>query len=408
MPMQTFDHQALDTLERLQTACVATLEAIPNPITRATDLARELQIENKLGWQIYRVVQATNPLAAAAHVPSTTSLRAVLKTLERRNFPDSVTKKFARATDDFDELVTTHAGSRDVFNTMISSLVATKNTDSINLQHRRAAFRANRHIWGVQAKTQIKMFFLHPSDDQENVDLATVGGHVDLLRLRHDAPLIISSSRLASDDNADIQTSRLPLDPRGVNELGIGLLPDFCSEPNLQFKAMQRESGSVIAELVSRDVGNTGAVTYLAGWIARQVAPRWRCENNEKIIFNSMLRIPCEWQILGLLLHRDIGDHESICNAIYSGYQDELPFPSDLRRLEDLFPAHELKMHTCRGSLVASSPQVPRLAEIVQNVFDRLGWDADTFSEYRTCISYPVVPSTLQTQFQLEDGSWVS
>jgi len=50
------------------------------------------------------------------------------------------------------------------------------------------------------------------------------------------------------------------------------------------------------------------------------------------------------------------------------------------------------------------TPDVPGYVELLEYVFDRLGWDSREFDVYRCGIEYPVLPSTTGISFELADG----
>jgi hypothetical protein len=400
---ETFEQQAAEVLGDIRAVCAAAIEAIPRSINSAADLSRACRLETKLAWKLYRIARSADPLAAAAYVPSKSHLRTFLKAIKEQDLPAALLDRASLAVEGFSELVSKHAGDRATFDSMISSLSRSKDADAANLQNRRAAFRANRHIWGAQARSQAKILFVQPSEDGEMLDFACIEGYVDLVRLRPDAPLVVAASRVTDDDYTVREVARHPLDPSGASELGIGLLPEFSSQPLPEFSAILDKQGFTYGELASNGLGHTGATTCMTGWSMPRGARRHRCENNETAECCVMVRVPCEWLLMDVLVRRDLVDRPQIRTSVYSDHKCELPYPSWGQRLDHLFTAQELGIHIGRGSSVTYSPHLPRLIEITRFVFDRLGWDGDVFDVYRCCLSYPIMPSTIRVSFDLPE-----
>ena len=201
-------------------------------------------------------------------------------------------------------MVARHAGDRSTFDSMVSALVPDESAEQLDLVHRRLAFRGQRHILGVQAKTQLKLVAIQPSDDPTMLDGFRVEGFVGLRQLRESAPLIIAYSGARKDDGSLVRLHREPIEPVS-GEHGLALLRDFCSKPLPELRAVETQHGFVNGEILSKDVGNRAAVTCMAGHITRQALHRYRTEGDSVSGNVVTVRTPCEVLILDLALRED-------------------------------------------------------------------------------------------------------
>ena len=189
---------------------------------------------------------------------------------------------------------------------MVTALAAEQNAGQLHFANKRAAFRANRHIWGIQAKTLLRSIIVEPSSSAPDmITLAIVQGYVHLQRLRSDAPLLVSRDRLSENDGTVRRVTREPLDPEADTSHGIALLQQFCSQPLPKFRTVTGGAGFVHGELLSNGVGNRAAVTFIHGHAIRQAGYRYRDERNDFFRMSVLARIPCEVLVFDLLVRED-------------------------------------------------------------------------------------------------------
>lgn len=399
--LQSFEQQAVAMIGRVRSAISAVIAAMPGNLRKATDLHRAAELDMKLSWRLFKVVGAADPLLAGPHIPGAANIRTFVRAASRVGVDPKLLATVEAAAGDFERFVVTHADDRSAFDSMISALAKGADADQANLQQRRAAFRANRHLWGVQARTQVKCVFTDIGDDPGMVNVAVVDGYVGIRQLRRSAPLIAVSARVADDAGAPLPVRREPIDPRSESEHGLALLRDFCSHPLPGLREVRAAAGFVCGELVNSDVGNNGAVTCFTGWRARNVASRYRATHNLHATTHGSVRVPCESIIICLLSRRGIFGDATPQLAVYSDHRAELPYPCHLQRMDDLLLPDEGVAYLGHGANVLSTPEVPWLGEMAQYVLDRMGWDGDDFDVHRCRIAYPVLPSTVAINIDL-------
>jgi hypothetical protein len=401
---EPFDQQGLKVLGQLRAAVSSAIATIPGGIRRAADLRKATNLDAKLSWRMFKVAHAPDPLSAGPYVPNPSSIKTFLDAASRVGVREELLTAIESASDEFERFVAEHAGDRDTFDSMISALGQSQDVEQTNLRQRRAAFRANRHLWGLQATTQVRCVFTDVGDDPAKVNVVMVDGYVALRQLHHDAPMIISRTRVADDRGRPIPVDREPIDPGAVSEHGISLFRDFCSTPTPQLREVPAAAGFMYGELISSGIGNRGAITCFTGWRAKNVAGRYRGPNNQQAIVHGAIRVPCEAITICLLTRVGLFQGATPELAVYSDHMAELPYPNRTHRMDRLLLPDERVMYLGRGTHTLCSPGIPRLAELAQWVFDRLGWDGDQFDVHRCTIAYPIMPSTVAVSIDLPEA----
>jgi len=395
-----FEVEAARVLQRLRTTLAEVIASVPGAVSKPAELRRALGIDMNLSCKLFKVISASGCLAAGPHVPGTAALRTFLNAASKAGVREQVIASATVAAAEFERFVASHAGDRAAFNSMVSSVATSGDAAQIALQHRRAAFRAQRHIFGIQARAQVKCVVAQPANDPRMLDCAQITGFVSLGQLRANAPLVVSRVLIANDDGTLREIEREPLDPTPDQQHGIALLREFCSQPPPRFRMVQVAPGTAYGELMSNGVGKKAAVTCIEGHLARAAVPRYREEANRIGANAAKIRIPCEVLLLDLLVHEETFGAltpiaftcaEHLGEVAASGVCEEW------RRLEP----RESVAYLGKGPSALYAPEVPRYAELGRYVFHRLGWDGERFDVYRCRVEYPVLPSTVVMVFDL-------
>jgi len=405
-----FEDQVAAVMGRMRQSLVGILGSLSKGkgggIRRAADVQRELGINRKLAWQVYKIAFGPDPLAQANHVPKPVAMEGFFEAAIKREVPVRLIKSVRAAFAEFDELVRVHAGSRSAMDSMVSGLRDDRGagglgSESIDVQHRRAAFNANSHIWGIHARTQLSCaIYATSATDPLRLDSVRLRGMFDLKWLRRDVSWTIARTRISDSDNVVRKTVvRLPLDVPGDEPEGANLIREFCSQPMPAFGTYVSSSGSRCLELLASSIGKSSAVTYVSGEHSIGALPRYRCEHNDFHGFITLIRTPCEVLIHDMLVARDtfgsINPQAHILGDLRVGDDFSLDRPQD--RLSQ----GATVIYLGRGPSVLHTPEVPRYSEIAQYAFNRMGWDAAKFDVWRCRVEYPVMPSSVVVQFDL-------
>jgi len=399
-PRSTLDFrsEAAGILRRLAEAFSAATEALPQQVRRASELARALGIDGVLTWNILQVVNATDPFAAVKHIPKPAALEKFLKGAGRAGVPVERIAAIRAAADDFVRLQHTHADDRAALNAMLAGCSAEGDARGM-LTQKRAAFRANRYLYGLQARTAVTAQFLQPSGIPGSLDAAFLGGHVGLRWLRPSARWLLRRPRIRDDDGQVRQSVRWEALTPDADADGVPLLRAFCSQPLPHFQRVDLAPGAVRDELISNGLGNTASVTYFTGEVVRGVGGLVRDEYNDYGSAGTFVEVPTEVLVLDLLVREDtfgpIRPEVSVCRP-----------PRDMGPVyceADELHLDESATYVGKGLDRAFPPDVPRCAELYRYVLDVLRWDASRFEIYRCRVEYPVVPSGIFIRFPLPE-----
>ena len=399
---QPFDKAAAIVLTKLRDCVAEIVRSLPGRVTKAADLKKTLGLDYKLSWKLFRIAQCVNPLAAGIHVPSPVGLRNLLKAAGKTGVPAERLDELRQAMGAFDQLVKEHAGDRSSFDAMIS--VYGECSGAITPNYRRDSFRANTHIWGMQAKTQVKCGLFCSRSNPDRIDGALINGFVHLRRMRADTRLVISRTLLTDDLGRAMGGARKPLSEEHESNEGIGLIHEFCSRPLPKLRWITEPDGSVSGELENTDVGNQGALTVFTGTVMEAAAVRYRSEENWYQELNAGLYVPCESLILDMLIQRDMYE-AGVVNpqlALFGELSPGASYPAPARERE-MLSVTETPVYLGKGPAAAETEDVPRYTELLHYAFERLGWPQDEFDVYRCRIEYPIIPTTAALRFTLPE-----
>lgn len=401
----TFATDARQTLEELRAAISQVIESLNQrgDAIRRTQLGSILGLDRKLGWKISRVVDAQDPFEAAQHIPGKSGWDSFLRAAANKGAPHEFVARLQHAIAEFEDLMRVHAGDRATLEMMLASC-GSRGRENVDLMHRKAAFRANSYIWGVQAHTHLKADFLHPGSMPGMLDIATLHGFIGLRRIRANIPWIIGRGRCVDNDGqARVEFAREPLDP-GAAPGEAPLLRDFCSKPLPVVRRTRSTHGFMDDEIVAGPVGKTADITCLTGEVFRNCASCRRDEHNQVADFISRQRTPCEVLILDHIVHEDIFGRVDPEFVVYSDLLEAAPYPGDGRDIQTL-PACETVTYLGKGASALHTPDVPRYAEMARHLFSRLGWDSARFDVYRVCLAFPPIPASAVIHYELPEPS---
>jgi hypothetical protein len=414
MPVQQPPHHALDDT-RFETQAVAVLrelresflhliESLPNPTHRAADLDKALGVSRTLGWQIHRVATSATPLEAGAHVPGMSAVQQVLRAARNAGAPDIHVRNAAQSMEAFESFVSTHAGDRASFLTMINSLVG-PHTDAIDLRTRRQMFRTASQVWGVQLKTYLACQIILPGKRHDMLDVASIRGLRGIRRLRSGAPFRLSTQRFY-DAHAHALQSHAIRDKHDHPHAGPTLLRDFCTKPTPELD--NRYDGRLMhTYLRDTRLGNTGVMNMYFADISRDF--EWQApgdEPNAQLWFVA-IRKPMESLVLDTLIHKDMFS-EVAWETKVCGSLDRLDEPDpDKFPPEETLPIKADLLDLGVGPAALPTAHVPRYREMVESVCRDIGQDPAHFHLYRLVMEFPLLLSVVSVKFLLpEQGNW--
>lgn len=398
----TFEAEAAEVLDRLRGAFRDLVQGLPTEVTRASELERALKIDRTLAWKIHRLITEPDRFPAAKHAPKPAALEVFLRAANRAKIPQTLVDGVRTAAGAFEQLARTHADDRGTLETMLDSCTSASDRQML-LAQKRAAFRANRHLWGMQNQVQLNVCFVQPSESAGRLDAIWLKGRLELSWLRAGAPWVVANSMVSDSDNqVRSPVVRQRLDDSADDPESIPLLTAFCSEPLPRFRRVNVAPGMVRDELIPDGLGSTRAVSYVTCEVIRGMGERARNEHNPTGRIGANIELPTKTLLLELLVRDDtFGPLRP--EAI--GYREARgqPFTS-----ADELQLGETVSYLGKWPVPPPGRDVPRYTEMCNYVFDKVGWEASRFDVYRCQIAYPVMASSVHIQFDLPERTYAS
>jgi hypothetical protein len=352
-------------------------------VARAVDLERQLQVDKKLAWRVFRLVNSSG-LREAANVPGRPAMKRLLASAEASGAPGPVIRRIADASERFERFATMQGGNREE---MISLMVrmAGETSDSYELRMRKSFFRAAAHMWGVQAQMQVRTMIQGPVDSPQRYRGVLVAGDIGLQRRDPMRPLVVSARLEAKSDETPTGTEvEYPDDgpPR------VELLTEYCSQPLPQMVPQRSISGHAETEMVFPVSGRAGAITL---YTSRSVAGV--DENPVGVNAKMFVAIPAESVIFDLVVPAGQTDPASARVAVYG--RRHHPEHVLEQRPSDLFPQQETVTYLGAAENIPAIAGAPRHHEAVREVLQRYGWLGARFDIYRCRVQFPVLHTLL-------------
>ncbi len=392
----SFKAEAETVIRRVKGALSEVIAAVPHlSFKRATDLAVGLGIDTKLAWKISRCIEGADPFAAARFIPGPSGMKIFLRAAVRRHTPPDVISAAENAFESFRELVQAHAGNRKYFDMMVAGHASADRGRS-DLEHRRLTFEGNSYVWGVQARTILRLFVVSPSADADTWDVIAIRGFIDFRPMRPQVAWRISRP-YSVDQSHSIhgEMVRRPLDP-GVpaDTSALPLLTEFCTKPLPEFRRRDAGRGQFDYDFVETSVGNTALLTCITGEIVRQVEPRYWHELYPDFCVTFPVRIPAEALLFDVAIHEDLFGGPGPLEPVL--FSDLFSDSSELRYTDaDRLPLHEEVQQLGRGLDATHTRDVPRYPELLRYALHQAGWDPARFELHRFRMAYPPLPSTI-------------
>lgn len=387
-------------LRELRSLMAEFLAALPQPVSRAVDVEKQLALDKKLAWQVFRIARDPDPRTAGGRIPGPAATRRLLSAAKRAKLPSPLRERVDATTAKCRDLIESHARDRSTFELMVSAVTG----DGLkvrNAELKRSAFRVNRQIYGKQCDATIFTLIIMPGTEPGLVHLASIRGQEGLCSYRPMSGLEISRHRF-DHAGGEVQ-SRTRIDPdspadsdRGTEP--IALLESFSSQPFPPIRQVTGADGFVRSIAETTQLGHTKSMTfYLAD-----------------VVHNSPLRGPSGDEAAAVghiyevatpssLLFQDVLIHESLAVEptlrVLRNRRDAGTWPGD--DPIPLLPIQERVDNLGRGLTACHTPELPRYPELIGHACNRLGWDPDLLQLFRARIEHPVVDSVSWLRFDL-------
>lgn len=393
-----FDVEAARVLDELRPALANVIEQLGTPVSRASELRRLLDLDQRLSWSVFNAATATDARTLATLLPGPRAMERFFVAAAAKGAPEMVVGKAREAFDRFQQAVARHARSRETFETMMGELGESDEPagiPDIDVKNRRAAFRGTALQWGRQTRLYMGALMFHPSAQPGLLDKVMIRGLVGLHRTRRGVPLhsFMHYWRFAHKGDPVKSPPFEPLDPRESREDSIGLMPDFCSKPLPDLRGVLREDGYRACELSSKAIGAASEVAVFLGHIERAATASGP---GTSIALAKVIDIPMQVQIGDVFLHKSIWDERPPEMKVYAW-----PLHGSTEFCEaDLLPQTERAIYLGMGLNAAHTLEIPRYGEILSFAAERMGWNPADFRVFRCKVEYPLLYTRIRMLFQ--------
>lgn len=374
-----FPTAAEKVLSRLRVAFGRLLESAPTKLDRATDLQRTLGLDTLLGWQIFRLAGAADPFTIVQFIPGPGSMTRVLRLAKEKQFSAAAISEADAAHTEFLQLIQSHAGDRETFDTMVAGL-SRESPDPVGPKDRRAGFRISSRTWGFQAKARYACGIYHPSATPCVEDAATISGVVLLRQLRSmpSVPLIRGG--------AFIQTGLAQVSP--MVEGGDAILYEYSTKPLPTIVSVADQS-AYRHSLQLTGVGLQAGVDCFVLNFQRGVPGSEDPDDPVKAVA-MFVTTPCELLVIDLLIPRGWADLSVGPRA--STFGNAMRADDALTRDPKYeLPIKESAVYLGTDMDALHETSIPSCPEMVGYVLDRLDMRDVEYDIFRCRVQYPIM-----------------
>lgn len=394
-----FADQALSVVRTVRGAFSELLTSVEANPQDPQSISRRFGLNKNLAWKISKVIQADDAAVALQQMPGTAGIRIFMRAIERAGASPALLQAARTAIQEYQRLIDVHSGDRATLEIMGSGL-SPGGSAQRDEYYRKLLFQGASYVWGVRAGVALKVGVIGPSGTPGMLDFAALSALVDFRRLRPDVTWVMAVRRARNDDGTQMPAAYPEaIDYRYSGPDQAPLMADFCSQPLPELRRFTDGTGSTNFELVEGPVGNTGAQTCVVGTIQRRL-PYFRTSANEIGEHSAVCDTPSELLVFDLFFHEEFQFAMSPEVLLYSELGASVPYPSRGRDRNRL-PLNERLQDLGRGPLLVATPEVRRYREMVQAVFDRMGWAPTEFHGFRMKIAYPACPTAVVLRYPL-------
>jgi hypothetical protein len=399
--MTQFEEECRASVDRLRTAFVELYDSIGADPGSPQDVSRTLRVNKTLAWNVARLLQSADSLTAVAHVPGDSSLEKVIQASARHGANAQAVDKARSAVADFRRMIKAHAGDRPTLDLIIDGTRPAKSPLELS---RKLAFRGNSGLYGIQARTQLQCNFIAPnSDDPTRLDMATARGYVGMRRLRPNVRWPIFMVRAWSGrDEQIVSNGWEPLEPSPSAVNGFPLMPSFSGGNTPSIHAVDTPEGRDFV-LGEGPVGNEGAFDCFCGDMMRAAVGLYAEQDGDIGEFGAAITTPVERLVSDIIVHESLAfalKPEALVFGRIFAHGQRTGASDD----PSLLPITQSTTELPSSPPLVNTPLVPRYAQLVKQVFQRMKWTPEQFRGVRLVMEYPPLGSDVILRFTLPAG----
>jgi hypothetical protein len=396
--MTEFEQECRARVDQLRTAFAELYDDIGADPGSPQQVSRTLRLNKTLAWNVARLLQAADSLRAVTHVPGAASLEKVIQAGAKHGANAEVLAKARTAVQDFHRMISAHAGDRPTLDLILDGA---KSSESPLELSRKLAFRGNSGLYGVQARTQVQCNFIAPNpENPSRLDMVTVRGFVGLRRLRPNVrwPLFMVRAWSGRDEQI-VSNGWEPLEVSEAATNGFPLLPSFSGGNAPPIHSVDTPEGRDFV-LAEGPVGNDGAFDCFCGDMMRGAVELYAAQEGDIGEFGAAITTPVERLVSDIIVDQSLGFALKPQTLVFGRI-----FPHGQRSgtTDDptLLPISQPAAELTGSPPMVNTPLVPRYAQLVRQVFQRMNWQPERFRGTRLLMEYPPLGSNVILRFPL-------
>jgi hypothetical protein len=397
-----FEAECVARVHQLKAAFIELYVDVGMDPQKPQDVSRSLRVNKTLTWSVSRLIAAPDHIAAVAHIPGETSLEKVITATARRGADPSIVARARQAVADFRRMVQAHTGDRPTLDLIVDSATSTKRRgDKLELA-RKLAFRGNSGLYGVQARTRLKLAMVAPSPHHpDELDMVDLCGYVDFRRIRPNVrwPLFAVRSWADAAPRLDQPDQWQPIEPPAdpADHSRIIHSATRGTAPNVQ---PIKTAEGLDFMLGHGPVGNEGAFDCFMGEYLRRAVPRYRQRDSDVGEFGAAITAPSEHLVFDLIVHNDLAE---LLNASVLVFGRIFPTGQHTGGPDDpcLIPIQQTLSPLPGSPTLVATSLVPGYPRLYSTVLNRLGWSPADFTGTRLVMKYPPLGSNVILRFPL-------
>lgn len=390
---------AAQVARRLSVELRALVALLPRDEQTASAMARALGVDRNTCQRLVAALASAEPNEAMlVRLPGVQGLRQVIEAVRRRRpEPEAAEQAEAAlaAVEALSTLIQRLAGSQRRLRQRLEADIAfgaEPRGPGDDVAARRALFRAAAEIVGRWSDTALLMSIIRPvPGEPELTETVRVQGRIGHVWRGSAVPLELAAVKpdnMALPDPERGASMRTLAARPARGDTPDALLRSFCSEPLPRVTA--RVSGKLTIHVVDpKDEPGREPLDLVMAH--RRATPDRHPATLDPPIgeVSSLMVYPARKMVSDVYLHRDIARRCSPSAELHLGGFSS-GTPGRRARWSTRFPGDPPL--TCLGSGLArvGTPYYERHAELVQHVFERVGWDPEQFIGYRCEVAYPV------------------
>lgn len=398
---EPFEQAVGRVVQRLKEVLIELLSCTVGEGANTVDIQRELGLDKKLAWQVFRLATGEDLVAETANLPGKRSFVRLLAAFRERSVSEKLVERLENEYEHFDRLVAEHAGDRSFLDAMIAGL-SPERSEALSTKVRKSLSELQAQVWGYRAKVGHTCLIYHPRTS-DSIESCRVDGVSGLCKLRRDVSIRLQVCSSTSLSDALSGHSAAPTTPAG-NTLAPVLLTDFCRgiqlAPSVETWKTQGKQIAITCTNLGRsslaDVATLTRTTAIS--ITEPVDESWYQSN-------SQVGMPGDVSYRDLLF--PAGWTNTATGRVRTFFAGSNPENVWQKYPDDLLPMRETVVYRGRvrptvGAGIPAIAEAPRYQELIKAVVTNLGWTETEFDLYRCRIEYPIPHSLIEL---VVDGS---